>query len=271
MSRIARTVRRSATVVSRSRRRATLLAVVLLGAGISLGAVAARRSAATRPALSRSTVMARPLGLTGLRHPLRGATSPVAARALVLGRRAVDAGLARAARTSVRGMLASAAAIGIAVVVVSTGAAGTFAFINASAPASSVSTVSSGSLAVTVTASGSISSIPATTWTNLLPGDTGRQDVVIANTGAAPVTLTGVLGATPSPYSVAIAYNKTCAAATAYTSMTATATALSASSLAKGASVPACVQVTLPSSAANGAQGAANTFQLTIDAKQVTS
>ncbi|GAB3410802.1 hypothetical protein GCM10027515_31580 [Schumannella luteola] len=268
---MSRALRRSTTSASRSRRNATLLAVVLLGAGLGIGVATVRRTTTAQPATPirlRGTASARPVGLATLRD---SAASPLAVRALALGRRGARGAARAAARTSIRGVLASAAAIGVAVVAVSTGVGGTYAFINAQAPASNGLTITAGAPALKVTGSTGTNVIPASTWTNLLPGDSGRQAITISNTGDAPMKLSAkVAGATP--YTVGVIYNATCASTATPITLGATSASLSAASLAKnGGSVTACVVVTVPANAASSTQAAANVFTLTIDAAQAAS
>ena len=107
--------------------------------------------------------------------------------------------MTRGARKSVpRRMLGVAAATmgGIVVAVLMTG--GTYAFLNAQAT-TSTSTISSGSLGVTVRygsgAAGATAAIPTTAWTAMLPGDFAGQQVTIASTGTIGSLITARLAA----------------------------------------------------------------------------
>ncbi|TPW75460.1 hypothetical protein [Schumannella soli] len=263
MSRIARTLRRSTTTVSRSRRRAIALAGMLLGVGLVIGVVSRRRAAAAP--IRVDSAIARPVGLGRLRDVSRErALAPVTA----LGGRAVAVGLRAAGRTSIRGMLASAAALGIAVVVVSTGAAGTFAFVNSQAEARPASTVSAGtfSLSIRDTNDTPISALPVSPM-NLLPGDSVSQLIRVKNTGNAAAVVTAKLDVTSAPFEVRInggvGSSTTCPTindAVLGTTPTPSAT------LPAGFTGTVCVLITLPGSATQ--QSATGNVKLTFDAKQ---
>lgn len=125
-------------------------------------------------------------------------------------------------------------------------------------------TLKAGTLNVTVNGMSSyaLSSVP---WQALLPGDSVRQQVTVANTGTINALIEASTVASNSALEVRV-LKGSCGPVLGGTSSTVSATALGA--WAPGEASVVCVQVSLATSAPQSAQGAPMTFTLTFTAKQ---
>ena len=164
---------------------------------------------------------------------------------------------------------ASAAAILLGVFASVGAAAGSFAYLNSSASTTAGSSVTAGNSVLTLTsgAAGPASTItmPATTWNRMLPGDFVGQSLTITNTGDATLAISTRLTAT-SAWDIRIVTGACPATLIAGAAQTTSSTALS--SLAAGAATTVCVQASLPTSAANSAQGTTAVMSLVVDGVQ---
>lgn len=179
--------------------------------------------------------------------------------------------------------LAGAAAIAVGVLVASTSALGSFAYLNSAAPIGSGVTLTAGTLGLSINGASSATALalPAG-FGKLLPGTYYSQAVTIANTGNTPGVISVVLGAVPTPYEARLA-GSACPAVgygtTALPAPSLSTTATSYGTLSAGAAISGCLQIGLASSAAatgNGtatvtAQTASANFALTFTATQPTS
>ena len=203
--------------------------------------------------------------MTGLRAALPGRRRHRAARPWV--RR-----LLLALRPSPRGALAAVAALAAGILVAAGLAAGSYAFLNSQAIATSAVTIQSGNLALTVQygagTAGATAAIPTTAWATMLPGDVVGQQFTLASTGTAGSTLTARLSAT-SAWDIRVAMGA-CPAGQ-LTSAPLTTSAAGAGSIAGGANSTVCVQATLPASAAASVSGTTASFSIIIDSTQVPS
>lgn len=169
-----------------------------------------------------------------------------------------------------RRALAAAAALVGGVLVATTLAAGSYAYLNAQATTPGA-TIKSGNLALTVQygtgTAGATAAIPNAAWATMLPGDTVGQQFTIASTGTATSNVTVSLSA-------ATAWEIRLAAGTCPAGQLAgaplTTTAVAAGTLPGGASSVVCVQATLPSTAAASVSGTRPAFTINLNATQVT-
>ena len=177
-----------------------------------------------------------------------------------------------ALRPSPRSALGAAAALAAGILVAAGLAAGSYAFLNSQAIATSAVTIKSGNLALTVQygagTAGATTAIPTTAWATMLPGDVVGQQFTLASTGTAGSTLTSRLSAT-SAWDIRISLGA-CPAAQ-LTSAPLTTSATGAGSIAGGATSTVCVQATLPAAAAASVSGTTAAFSIIIDSTQVPS
>ncbi len=238
-----------------------LLVVLPAGALVVAALRRSRADAAARPGATLEQLAA--AALTDTRHSA-GAPAGRSQRRLARVARAASARLAPKA------MLAAAAAVAVGVLVAVTGTGGTFAYLNSQSGVGST-TVSSGSLGLTVTPAGgaasSAATVPSTAWAAMLPGDTIGQQVTLTNSGTASGDVTARI-ASAGTMQVRVATGACPAGQLGSTALTTTPVALS--TLAGGAGVTVCVQATLPASAPASAQGAAAPFTVVFDGKQRT-
>lgn len=194
------------------------------------------------------------------------------------GRHVLEAGSPRSARRvrlrfpriTPAKIFATAAAILIGVFGAVTAAAGSFAYLNATAPVGTASTVTAGTSVITLQqgagAATSTLTMSNTVWNRMLPGDFVGQSLTINNTGDAPLSISTRLSAT-------IAWDIRVAAGacpvTQLTGAVQTTTSTALSTLAAGASTTVCVQAVLPTTAANSVQGTSPVVNLTVDGVQV--
>lgn len=165
---------------------------------------------------------------------------------------------------------ATAAAILLGVFAAAGTAAGSFAYLSASAPVGTASTVTAGTSALTLQSganpAGTSITLPTTVWNRMLPGDIAGQTVTVANTGDATLAVSTRL-------SVASAWEfRVVAGACPVTQIP--GAALSTSSTAYATIAPAgtstmCIQAVLPTTAANAIQGTNPVLSLIVDGVQV--
>ncbi len=165
---------------------------------------------------------------------------------------------------------ATAAAILLGVFAAAGTAAGSFAYLNATAPVGTASTITAGTSTLTLQSganpAGTSITLPTTVWSKMLPGDIAGQTVTVANTGDTPLAVstrlsvaTGwefrvVSGACPVTQIPGAALTT---ASTAY------------ATIAAGANSTMCIQAVLPTSAANALQGTTPVLSLIVDGVQV--
>lgn len=157
---------------------------------------------------------------------------------------------------TVRGMLATSAAVGGASLIAIMAAGGTYALWNGSSKVSSA-TLTAGTLNLTVdnVASHALSDTP---WTDLLPGDSVRQSVTVKNTGTTAATVTTSIGGTPGAFVVTTIKGACPAGAITGTS--------NLGSFAAGEASLVCIQVALPLTALSTEQGQSRSFSVNFSA-----
>lgn len=157
------------------------------------------------------------------------------------------------------GVVKAFAVLAVAVSIGLIGTSGTYAYLNTSANATPVSTISAGTAALTV---GSQS----LNWSALAPGNSVTGTFTITNTGDVPLILSAAIAATATgssttnPFTVSVA-NGACPAS-------GTPTGTLNSTLAAGASTSACLVVTLPTNAPASAQSTNVAITATISGVQ---
>jgi len=180
--------------------------------------------------------------------------------------------LLRTLRPTPRGAIGAAVALLAGVLVAAGLAAGSYAFLNSQASATSATTITSGNLALTVQysagAAGSTATIPTTAWATMLPGDVVGQQFTLASTGTAGATFTARLSAA-SAWEIRVATG-TCPV-TQIPGPALSTVAVAAGTMPGGASTPVCVQATLPTTAASTVSGTTAGFSIILDSTQVPS
>jgi hypothetical protein len=175
-------------------------------------------------------------------------------------------------RPTPRGAIGAAAALTVGILVAAGLAAGTYAFLNSQATATSSVTIKSGNLALTVQygsgTAGATTTIPATAWTGMLPGDTVSQQFTLASTGTAAATITARVSAV-SAWDIRVAPGACPAGQLASSPLTTTAVA--EGTMTGGTNTAVCVQATLPATAAASVSGTNAAFTIILDATQVPS
>ncbi len=165
-------------------------------------------------------------------------------------------------RTILTTLFAVTAAVAIAIVASIAVSGGTFALWSNTQNVSA-GTVSSGTITLTVN-SGSTVALSGTTWSTLLPGDSVQQQVTLKNTGNVSATVSGTTTGLFGPLLVHTAKGA-CAGTLSGTSSTVSPTTIG--TFAAGETATACIQVSLPLTAANAAQGTSQSFTLTYSAR----
>ncbi len=168
----------------------------------------------------------------------------------------------RLALPSVKGMLVTTAMVAGAAVLGVSAAGGSFATWQV-ADEIAPSTVSSGSLNIVVNDVANYA-LSGTAWSALMPGDVVSQQVSVKNTGTTAATVTASTSAPSGAIDVRV-QSGACSGTIAGPSSTATPTAL-AGTLAGGASMTVCIQVSLTATAT---QNQSAPFTLTFTADQV--
>jgi hypothetical protein len=165
---------------------------------------------------------------------------------------------------------ASAAAALVGVLGAAGTAAGSFAYLNATAPVGTASSVTAGTSALTLQAgSGAAASsitLPTTVWSRMLPGDIAGQTVTVTNTGDTPLALSARLS-TASAWQFRVAAGSCPVTQLPGAALGTTSTAFG--TLAAGASAVACIQAVLPATASNSVQGTTPVLSLLVDGVQV--
>lgn len=166
---------------------------------------------------------------------------------------------------------ATAAAILLGVFAAAGTAAGSFAYLNATAQVGTAgATITAGTSALTLqsgsTAAGSSIAMPTTVWARMLPGDIVGQQVTVANTGDTPLALSAKLSGTSAWEFRVVA--GTCPA-TQIPGAALSTTSTSYGTLNAAASTNFCLQAVLPTTAANAAQGTTPVLSLIVDGVQV--
>jgi len=165
---------------------------------------------------------------------------------------------------------ATSAAILVGVLAAAGSAAGSFAYLTASAPVGAADTVTAGTSALTLQSganpAGTSITLPATTWNKMLPGDIVGQTVTVNNTGDTPLAVSARM-------SVASAWEfRVATGACPGTQIPGAALSTVSSAwatVASGASSTMCIQAVLPTSAANTVQGTSPGLSLIVDGVQV--
>jgi hypothetical protein len=165
---------------------------------------------------------------------------------------------------------ATAAAILLGVFVAAGTAAGSFAYLSASAPVGAASTVNAGTSSLTLQSganpAGTSITLPATVWNRMLPGDIVGQTVTVANTGDTPLAVSARLNAT-SAWEFRVATGACPVGQIPGAALSTTSTAWA--TVNAGASSTMCIQAVLPTSAANAVQGTNPVLSLIVDGVQV--
>ncbi len=165
---------------------------------------------------------------------------------------------------------ATAAAILLGVFAAAGTAAGSFAYLNATAQVGTVSTVTAGTSALTLQsganpAAASIT-LPATVWNRMLPGDIAGQTVTVNNTGDTPLAVSTRLSAA-SAWQFRVATGACPVTQLPGAALSTTSTAYA--TINAGANSVMCIQAVLPTTAANAVQGTAPVLSLIVDGVQV--
>lgn len=163
---------------------------------------------------------------------------------------------------SVKGMLLSTAFVGAAAILGVSTAAGSFATWHVS-DSISAGTIRAGTLGITINGSSNYA-LTGTPWSALMPGDVVSQQVSVKNTGTTLASLS-VSTSAPSGAIDVRAQSGACSGTITGPSSTTTPTALSGT-LAGGATITVCIQVSLTSAAA---QNQSAPFTMTFTADQV--
>ncbi len=197
-------------------------------------------------------------------------TSPRGRHVLDDGRRASRRRIDLRIRITPGRIAATAAAVLIGVLAAAGTAAGSFAYLNATAPVGTASTVTAGTSALTLQSgaspAGSSITLPATVWNRMLPGDIVGQTITVANTGHTPLAVSARLSALSAwEFRVAIGACPVGQIPGAPLSTTSSASA----AIDSGVSGVVCIQAVLPTTAANGIQGTTPAIALVLDGVQI--
>jgi predicted ribosomally synthesized peptide with SipW-like signal peptide len=156
-------------------------------------------------------------------------------------------------------LLASSVAVAVGVVVAITASGGTFALWT-STQTLSAGSVTSGSMTLTVNAATTVA-LSGTAWSTLLPGDWVQKQVTLKNTGTVAAT---VSASTTGSFGPLLVHAAKGACSGQLTGTSSTVSPTSFGTFTAGESSLACIQVSLPTSTANGAQGSAQSFTVTF-------
>ncbi len=192
------------------------------------------------------------------RHVLEDGPRP-SLRRIRMGLRVTPGSIAAAAAAILLGVLAAAGT-----------AAGSFAYLNATAPVGTASTVTAGTSVLTLQSgadpAGASITLPATVWNRMLPGDIVGQTVTANNTGDAPLAVSARLSGT-SAWEFRVASGACPVTQIPGAALSTTSTAWA--TVAAGASPTMCIQAVLPTTAANAVQGTSPVLSLVLDGVQV--
>jgi hypothetical protein len=192
------------------------------------------------------------------RHVLEGGRGP-SVRRIRVGIRVTPGRIAATAAAILLGVFAAAGT-----------AAGSFAYLNATAAVGTAATVTAGTSTLTLQSganpAGTSITLPSTIWNKMLPGDIVGQAVTVANTGDTPLAVSTRL-------SVVSAWEfRVASGACPVTQIPGAALATTSTSyatIAAGANSTMCIQAVLPTSAPNSAQGTNPVLALIVDGVQV--
>lgn len=155
-------------------------------------------------------------------------------------------------------MLSSAAvAVAIAVALVLGG--GSLALWGDSA-AVNAGIVTSGSMELRVN-SATTAALGGAVWSSLLPGDVVSQQVTVQNIGTVVTTVTAL---TTGSVGALLVHVKKGACSTTITGTSTTVSPATLGTFADGESAAVCIQVSLPTTTPNTAQGTAQSFTVTL-------
>jgi hypothetical protein len=166
---------------------------------------------------------------------------------------------------------ATAAAILLGVFAAAGTAAGSFAYLNATAAVGAAgATVTAGTSSLTLQSgaspAGTSITLPSTIWNKMLPGDIVGQTITVNNTGDTPLAVS-------TRVSVATAWEiRVVSGACPVTQIPGAALSTSSTAyatVAAGASSIMCIQAVLPTTAANAIQGTTPVLSLIVDGVQV--
>jgi hypothetical protein len=163
----------------------------------------------------------------------------------------------RRSRAVVHGILGTAAAMTAASLIAVAMSGASYALWSVSAPVNS-GVVESGSVSLSVS-----QAFTASSWSNLLVGESVRQSFTVTNTGTEPLTLFG--SATTSTSAFEIRASAGSCPATAIGGVAATVSPTALGGLAAGATSTMCVEVTLGPTAT---PASTSTFVLTLTGVQ---
>lgn len=165
---------------------------------------------------------------------------------------------------------ATAAAILLGVFAAAGTAAGSFAYLSASAPVGTASTVTAGTSVLTLQQGAGVPSssitLGATVWNRMLPGDIVGQTVTVANTGDTPLAVSTRLSVT-SAWEFRVASGACPVTQIPGAALTTTSSAYA--TIAAAANSTMCIQAVLPTTALDSAQGTNPVLQLIVDGVQV--
>lgn len=172
----------------------------------------------------------------------------------------------------VRGLLATAGAVAAGILVAVLAAGVSLAYLNASAPAGQVATITAGTTSLNLkygsgTAAQAIT-IPASTYQKMLPGDVVGVQLDVINVGDVPQTVAATVSATGA-WETRVALG-TCPSTVLAGAALATTPGGSAP-LAVGATQQVCVQVALPIAAAAASENTTLTYTVNFDGTQSAS
>jgi hypothetical protein len=192
------------------------------------------------------------------RHVLEGGRRP-SIRRIRVGVRVTPARIAATAAAILLGVFAAAGT-----------AAGSFAYLNATAPVGTASTITAGTSALTLQSganpAGTSITLPTTVWSKMLPGDIAGQTVTVANTGDTPLAVSARMSVA-SAWEFRVASGACPVTQIPGAALSTTSTAYA--TIAAGANSTMCIQAVLPTSAANALQGTTPVLALIVDGVQV--
>lgn len=165
---------------------------------------------------------------------------------------------------------ATAAAILLGVLTAAGTAAGSFAYLNATAAVGAAATVNAGTGTLTLQSganpAGSAITLPSTIWNKMLPGDIVGQTVTVANTGDTTLAVSTRLNAV-SAWEFRVASGA--CPVTQIPGAALSTVSTSYATINASANSIMCIQAVLPTTAPNSAQGTNPVLQLIVDGVQV--
>jgi Camelysin metallo-endopeptidase len=164
-------------------------------------------------------------------------------------------------RPTIRGMLISTVAIAAGSALAVFAAGGSYAKWNSGGAITST-VITAGSLGLTVNNAATVA-LSGASWSTLLPGDVVSQQVSLKNTGTVPGVVTV---STTGSFGTLLVHAKKGACGATITGTSSTVSPTNIGVFAGGEVSVVCLQVTLPSSVANGVQGSSMNFTTTFTA-----